>query len=267
MTSATSAAPNVATEGLYVYCVARACKGGSVLKAMGLDGNKVHVVVKDTLCAVVHNSQAQPYQSETPEVVQEWVVAHERVIRAAKETFQTVLPMAFDMIVLGGADSSAENNLRNWLGQNHDRFVCLLDKLQGKAEYGVQISWSRRLIADALIQDEPELHNLQTQTATGPKGLAYMLQQKLAKATRAALERQANRYVEQFYDRIRECVEDIRIEKLKKTDDDEQMLLNLSCLMREGSPALGAELDDISKTKGISVRFTGPWPPYSFLGK
>ena len=44
------------------------------------------------------------------------------------------------------------------------------------------------------------------------------------------------------------------------------MLLNLSCLMQEGSGDLGRVLDEIQQTKGISVRFTGPWPPYSFVG-
>jgi len=28
---------------------------------------------------------------------------------------------------------------------------------------------------------------------------------------------------------------------------------------------LGEELDEINKMQGFSVRFTGPWPPYSFV--
>ena len=43
------------------------------------------------------------------------------------------------------------------------------------------------------------------------------------------------------------------------------MLLNLSCLMGKGNPTLGNVLEEIQETEGISVRFTGPWPPYSFV--
>jgi hypothetical protein len=93
-----------------------------------------------------------------------------------------------------------------------------------------------------------------------------MLQQKLAKTVRAAMEKQADLFAQDFYARIRQCVEDVRVDNLKKVDGGKQMLLNLSCLMQEGCGDLGRVLDDIQQTKGISVRFTGPWPPYSFVG-
>ena len=44
------------------------------------------------------------------------------------------------------------------------------------------------------------------------------------------------------------------------------MLMNLSCLLaREGSKKLGGELEKIDSREGYSVRFTGPWPAYSFV--
>ena len=61
-------------------------------------------------------------------------------------------------------------------------------------------------------------------------------------------------------------MEDIRIEKVNRDADGRQMLLNLSCLMQQGSTDLGRLLDEIEKAMGVFVRFTGPWPPYSFVG-
>jgi hypothetical protein len=61
-------------------------------------------------------------------------------------------------------------------------------------------------------------------------------------------------------------VDEIRVEKTKKTDEKNQMLINLSCLVdKERSKELGEELEKINEEKGFAVRFTGPWPPYSFV--
>jgi len=46
------------------------------------------------------------------------------------------------------------------------------------------------------------------------------------------------------------------------------ILLNLSCLVAKGKvDSLGEELEKIDNMEGFSVRFTGPWPPYSFVAK
>jgi len=258
--------PDAATDkaALYIYCVARA-KSDRVLGPIGLEDKPVYTVIAGDICAIVHDCQAEPYQSDVPEIAQDWVLAHQRVVCAAEEVFGTILPMAFNMIVHGDAKDDAVSNLQTWLTEKQDKFTRLLDKLTGKGEYGIQIFWDRQLVAEALVQRDPELREMRDEALKKPKGLAYMLQQKLTKATREAVETKANLYVEDFYTRIRQCVDEIRVEKLKKTDDGEQMLLNLSCLMEKGSSALGNVLKEIQETEGISVRFTGPWPPYSFV--
>jgi len=252
-------------DGLYVYCVARG-DGHYLLGPIGLDGQSVYTAGSGGIRAVVHNCWAEPYQSEDPQVVERWVVAHQNVMRAATEAFGTVLPMAFDMIVRGSPGGGAVGALRDWLEERRSRFTQLLDRLAGKAEYGVQVLWDRQVIAAWLIESDDELHKMQNEAQDKPKGLAHLLQQKLAKTVRAAMEKQADLFAQDFYARIRRCVEDVRVDKLRKLDGGKQMLLNLSCLMQEGSSDLGRVLDDIQQTQGISVRFTGPWPPYSFVG-
>ena len=249
---------------LYVYCVARA-KSNHVLGPIGMDGRKVYTVRSSHICAVVHACQARPYQSDVPETVEGWVLAHQLVVQEATGLFGAVLPMAFNMIVRGNADGSATENLQTWLAERRDCLIRLLEKVTGKAEYGVQIFWSRQRVAEELLQNDPRLRSMRDEAVTKPKGLAYMLQQTLAKVTREAVETQAASYVEDFYTRIRQCVDEVRVDRLKKADGDEQMLLNLSCLTEKGSPALGNVLERIQETQGISVRFTGPWPAYSFV--
>jgi len=251
--------------GVYVYCVARG-DGNRLFGPIGLDGQVVYTVGNKELLAVVHNCSAQPYQSQDPQVVHGWVVAHQNVVLAATEAFGTVLPMAFDVIVRDSATAGAAGTLKTWLDQKRDRYVQLLDRVAGKAEYGVQVLWDCQAIAAWLAETDDELRKMQDEIRSKPKGLGHLLRQKLAKAMRAAMEKQADRFAQDFYSRIRPCMEDLRVEKPKKVDGNRQMLLNLSGLMRIGSCDLGRVLDEIEQSKGVTVRFTGPWPPYSFVG-
>jgi len=57
------------------------------------------------------------------------------------------------------------------------------------------------------------------------------------------------------------------VEKTKKAEPGLQMIMNLSCLVyRDRYTKLGEELGKINQMRGFAVRFTGPWPPYSFVG-
>jgi hypothetical protein len=174
--------------------------------------------------------------------------------------------MTFDMIVRGESGGGAAGALRSWLDEKRDRFARLLDRLAGKAEYGVQVLWDREQVAAGLIQSAPELRAIRDEAVGKPRGLAHLLGQKLAKAVRSAMESHADQAAQDFYARIRECVEDVRIDKPRKADGGQQMILNLSCLARDEAGELGRVLDAIQQIPAVSVRFTGPWPPYSFVG-
>ena len=265
MTMVLPLTPATETEALYVYCVARG-NAETLLGPIGLDGKWTFTVPHHGLIAVVHQCKDRPYQSSDPQVVQTWVMAHQDVIQAATEAFGAVLPMAFDRIVHGRDGVNATEALTSWLDEKRQRFDELLDRLAGKAEYGVQVSWDRGVVAAELIREDAELRALQEQAIGQPKGLAYLTQQKLVKAVRSAMEQRADQLAQDFYGRIRRSVSDVRVDPLKKADGASTMLLNVSCLMPEGSDELGSELDEIQKTTGVTVRFTGPWPPYSFVG-
>ena len=112
-------------DGLYVYCVARG-DGNHLFGPIGLDGQVVYTVGSGDIRAVVHNCQAEPYQSQDPQVVQGWVVAHQNVVlAAATEAFGTVLPMAFDMIVRGGPGQRRHRGDQGLAGRE-TRPICRL---------------------------------------------------------------------------------------------------------------------------------------------
>jgi hypothetical protein len=258
-------------DAKYLYCVADyGVRSG--LGKIGLDGKEVYTIPFLDLCAVVHNCPPEPYKSEDNETVRNWVVTHEKVVETTWERFGTVIPLGFDTIVKGGKDISPDENIINWLKQDHVNLKKKMDKIRGKAEYGVQIFWDPKFIVEEIVKADEEIGNLNQDIKSKPKGMAYMFKYKLENLLKKEMEKKADLCFKDFYARIRKCVDEIRVEKTKKIsagsigDEKNQMLMNLSCLIdKEKSERLGEELEKINKEEGFGVRFTGPWPPYSFV--
>ncbi len=252
-------------EARYIYCIT-----GDTEKItfgnIGIEDNEVYTIPCQDLCAVVHNCPAEPYKSEDKDIMQTWVMVHQKVVDIAMEKFGAVLPMGFDTIIKGEEDISSDENIKKWLMVDYENLRQKLAKFKNRAEFGVQIFWDPKVIGKKLIENNQEIKNLNEELKSKSKGLAYMYKQKLENLLKKELEVEAERYFKNFYERIKKCVDDIKVEKTKKQEDDKQMLLNLSCLLfKEKSKILGEELETINNMEGFLVRFTGPWPPYSFV--
>lgn len=255
-------------DGRYVYGIA-ACRRVLKLGKIGIDGNEVYTVPYRDLCAVVHNCPAEPYQSSDDEVVKNWVRTHQRVLDEVRERLGTVIPLGFDTILQPKGDcTSPEQVVRNWLEEDYDRLCAVMEKIEGKDEYGVQIFYDPKVIGELVAKESQEVREIREEMATKSPGMAYMYRQKLEKALKGQIEKLADEWFRDFYGRIKRLADDIVVEKTKKLDKDKVMLLNVSCLVdRRKADRLGDELEEIAKREGFSVRFTGPWPPYSFVAK
>jgi len=254
------------TQALYVYCIVPGVQEAN-LGPVGLEGSEVRSVPGAGISALVHECPARPYQSKDRAVVEQWVGAHHGVVEVAWKRFGSVLPMSFDMIVVGHDSGSACENLIDWMLEKEDVFTRQLERLASKAEYGVRISWDPKVIAAAILQSTPELQDMERAIRAKPEGLAYIERTRLERAINEQMEVRAGEYFRAFYEQISACVEDIRVGRLRKTEDGAQMLLNVSCLVEKGDHGrLGGLLDEFAEMRGMSVRFTGPWPPYSFAG-
>jgi hypothetical protein len=251
-------------EGRYLYCVADSGKKAD-LGELGLDGKEVYTIPLGNLSAVVHNCPSEPYDSEDNEVVKRWVLTHEKVVEIAWERYGAVLPFGFDTIIKGEENKSAEENIKNWLKQEYINLKGKMDKIRGKAEYGVQIFWNPKFIGNEIAKTDEEIKRLNQDIKSKSKGTAYMLKQKLENLLKKEMEEKTDLYFKDFYARVKKCVDKIKVEKTKR-DEKKPMLMNLSCLVdKKRSKELGEELEKINDLEGFAVHFTGPWPPYSFV--
>jgi ribosomal protein L12E/L44/L45/RPP1/RPP2 len=255
-------------EGRYVYGVAVGDKEVR-LGPIGIEGNEVYTIPYKDISAIVHNCSTRPYQSTNDEVVKTWVMTHESVLDAAGKVLSIVIPLGFDTILQPTNDiTSPEQVVIEWLKDDYDRLREVMKKVEGKSEYGVQISYESKSIIKHISEHSEEIRRIREEMSTKSPGMAYMYKQKLERTVKTESEQLANVWFNDFYARIKKHTDDIVVEKTKKLNDGKAMLLNLSCLVaKDKVESLGKELEVIHNMNGFSVHFSGPWPPYSFVSK
>lgn len=251
--------------GLYLYCLAQGSEEEGWGK-IGILGGEVQVIPTRGIVAVAQTCPPTPFSSEDKDILADWIRIHGEVVDRAWEKYQTVLPFSFNTIIAPADGGSARERLVTWLSAEEERFLAKLAQLGGKAEYGIQICWDPTVVATRITEKDSEVEKLRGMIACKPSGTAYLLTKQLQELIANRLEIAADAYFKDFYQRISSCAEDITVEKVKKEPPPRQMIANLSCLADEKDiRALGTQLEKIAGLPGIFVKFTGPWPPYSFV--
>ncbi len=257
----------VQTDCRYLYAIAGSDKTFQP-GWVGIEDAPVYTIASNGLSALVHVCSSQPYQSADPEIARSWLLAHQRLVEAAVEQLGDVIPAGFDTIVSGEGLLDPDEAVRTWLDAEHDALISKLDRISGKQEYGVQIFWEPKQIAARISKENESIRCLNEEIRSKPEGAAYLYRQKLATMLKAEIEKEADRHFQSFYQIIQPAVDVLQIEKIRNTSEAEahQMIMNLSCLLSpENRHRLGLELEIIDGMDGFSVKFTGPWPPYSFV--
>lgn len=232
---------------------------------IGIMGNTVYPISYKELSVLVHDCSSEPYQGDEEEV-KEWVASHAAVVDAAWAEADTVLPMSFDVIVKGNEERSAEGNVRKWLEEGYATLKAKLEELRGKVELGIQILWDPAVITQRITAENEEIKELMMEMAVKSPGIAYFYQHKIAEAVKEEMEKRAAEGYRNIYEQLRAHAIDTHINKVKRLQG-KQMIMNLSLLVeRDKVQALGEILAKV-KEEGVEVRFTGPWPPYTFAAK
>ena len=252
----------------YVYGITAGGKEVT-LGPIGIDGSEVYSVSYEDLSAIIHCCNTKPYQSTDDETIKRWVKTHQSVLDAAKEQFNIIIPLGFDTILKPGNDgTSTDQVVRDWLKNESDHFRAVINQIEGKDEYGIQISYTPSMITKYVPEPSEETIRLKNEIAKKSPGISYIYKQKLEKTIKADMARLADSWFKDFYNRIQKYSVDITVEKTRKLDKGKMMLLNLSCLVAKGKvDSLGEELEKINNMEGFFVHFSGPWLPYSFVNK
>jgi len=256
----------VLPEGRYLYCVVESGSSLAQPAMPGIDKKPVYAISYRDIAVLTHDCKPEPYNSTEERQVIDWVLHHEKVIEAAMNSYTNVLPFAFNTIVKGKQGEAAADSLIRWIETNYDRLKNKLKTVRGKKEYIVKIFLDCRVVADELMNTDPEIKALQEEVNASSKGKAFLLKGKIQTLLKHKMADYADKLFHDLYTTITHTIAEYRVDKIKPAAKDQLMLLNLSCLADVNEcEKLGEVLEPIQHLPGVTVSFSGPWPPYSFI--
>ena len=240
-------------NGRYLYCLVRLAEADAVdeFSTAGIEDEPVSVHPVGEIGAVVHTCESL-YDSDDTQTIQQWLLAHQRVVDEAGELFGTPIPFQFDTVLTGGDEALSE-----WLASAAGRLEDELDALGGHWEYRIEVT-HHESAHEEFINEDSELSALRSKAEAADSGTAYLLEKQ---------------YDKQLADRIANHVSALESLGSRQTRDvdldvsqkDHDPIARFAVLATdEGVDGLGGELDEIAAEPGVEVRFTGPWPPYTF---
>ncbi|HET7768305.1 MAG TPA: GvpL/GvpF family gas vesicle protein [Chloroflexota bacterium] len=240
--------------GIYVYNVIETDEPRSFGNiGIGGRGDEVFTIHYKGLAAVV---------SRTPIVVydptRENALAHEHVNELVIEQGFTPVPMSF------GTVFSSEDSVKEFMTDTYDALLDVLNKMQGKLEYGLKVNWNRDEVLAELEQENSELRQLKAEISSNRASSTYFARMQLGRLIEQALAEKSQSYIRDIYDNLR----DAAIASRSNRPIGDKMIMNAAFLVERDKIAIfDQKLEEIAKKyEGKLVfRQNGPWAPYNFV--
>ncbi|MCP3138757.1 GvpL/GvpF family gas vesicle protein [Pyxidicoccus xibeiensis] len=246
---ATSVKSALGDEGLleaeegpqYLYGVVRA--EGNLdfgLIGLGVPPADVRVVREGDLAALVSNTPALRVDPTRAHLL-----VHQRVTEAVLSE-HTLLPVAFGTVL------HSEAQVRALLRTAHDALSSGLTALEGKVELGLKVLYHREHLARRLELEDVELCRRDTESEAEHE-------RRLGTAVEARAERDMASLLE--------GLRPLSFATRTLAPLGERMLLNAAFLVgRDWVETFEAKVKSLAaRSDTYAFRFTGPWPPYSFV--
>lgn len=255
------------TDGRYLYCLVDTGGVADVtLAEQGVDDEPVQIVESGTVGAVVHECDGI-YDTDDPETMRSWVLAHQRVVDTAAERFGTPLPMRFDTVLEGGDDG-----VRDWVAGHQDRIREALERFAGTWEYRIHLRWDSSRYEQEVAETDDRLQEIEAERTDSDEGASFLLEkqyeQRLRELNASRRDELETTLLEAVEPVVEECIEQDAVPSSLAPSDDEgphEPVTRLAVLARgEREGELGNRLDDVVERDGVEITFTGPWPPYTF---
>ncbi|HJS94815.1 MAG TPA: GvpL/GvpF family gas vesicle protein [Solirubrobacteraceae bacterium] len=195
-----------------------------------------------------------------------WVEAtartHEAVLEAVRDQ-TTVIPMRMCTVY------RTEDGIRDMLAREAVPFRDALDRLDGKAEWGVKVFTS---LAPADESRTADAGANDSSSADDSPGAAYMERRRTDRERRQRALQMAEAAADLIHERLSAMASDAQVISLQRpevTGHSGDMILNGVYLVPDDAAeafheevrALAAELEP----NGIELYPTGPWPAYNFV--
>jgi Gas vesicle synthesis protein GvpL/GvpF len=261
----TDRGPGASDFGWYVYCVTEGGEPPVAAELTGVDpSQEVSTLAHGSLEAVVSRVPLDQFGEEELRArlsdmawLERTARRHEAVLDAVREQ-RALVPMRLCSIY------REQSGVRMMLEREREELESALDRVRGKAEWGVKVFLSDVEVADA--EDDPS-------SSGGPgMGTAYMERRRREHGER----RRAGERVEAACDAVHDRLSAVAVEgrlvppqRPEVSGHDGDMILNGVYLVADRDTERFAEtvsaLTDEVAPLGLELERTGPWPAYNFI--
>ncbi len=238
-------------SGRYLYAITDAVEHPACGK-IGINGSTVYPVSQGPIVALVSDITEKRIRPERKNLV-----AHHGVVKRLMEQ-TTVLPVAF------GTIANSPNAVLEILKENSDAFVEQLDRVRGKVEMGLRVSWDVPNIFEYFVNRYPELAELRDSVLGKQRGPSQQDKIELGRLFDRLLAQDRERHTEAVTEVLAPHCADIK----ENQPREEREVMHLACLV-ERNAKKGFEDGVFEAAKlfdnSFSFDFNGPWAPHHFV--
>jgi len=243
---------NTTLDSKYIYAVVRE-KDARAICETGLTGLHDVEIESDNLAGLAVISS--PIGSGVIRPQRKLLAAHQRVVAEIAKHWD-MLPVSFGLI----AEDDLE--LEGIIDSNTDQLADALDRVSGKVEMNLVLSWTAADIFQYLVAKHPELQEARDMIASGQASREEMIE--IGRTVESVLKSSRESHLQTLLDGLRNICSQLDQQDLKQ----DQEIARLNCLIdRDGEPKFEEALNKIAAKFNDEYAFSynGPWPPYSFV--
>jgi hypothetical protein len=230
-----------------------------------------HLLLEGDLAAIVRMVTLVPSEDgklgmglRTAQQLEAMALEHNELI-AAVHRQRTILPSKF------GCVYTQEEDLRHALRQRQESLLDQLHRLQNCDEWGVHIYAEPSLVRERLARNDPRVRRVEDELATATPGKAYMLKRQLANLLVEVTGQSLADLAHVALDNLARHAADVSVtgqpRQTAKLDEEIEILRASFLVRRPESTAYFDALQTFTEAnEGLRSEYSGPWPPYSFVG-
>ncbi len=263
------------TSAVYLYAIGRQAElrkllsGGAVPAALE-DGTSVALVTEGDLAAVVSEVPLSRFgeerfeqQLKSPAWAADKLMRHEKLAEYFSSKM-CVVPLHF------GVMYSTPERIREMLAARKERMIQILDRLNGREEWGLNIHADRETLFEHMTELSPKLAEMQKRAKASSPGQAYLLGRKLEGLKAAESKTEIKRVALEIRNALAAESTDVkdlpvREHELKQTP---AVVGKLSFLVDRKKLKIFQKTAEKEAAQfagfGFGLELTGPWPPYNF---
>ena len=236
----------------YIYAIVRVADADSI-QAAGLQGLFDEAVRVDRLDQLAVVSSAIDVESIRPR--RQLLSAHQNVVAEISKHWD-LLPVSFGLIAANEAE------LISIISSNTDELQQALDRVSGKVEMNLVLSWAVDNVFQYLVGKHPEMQAARDRIASGEASRDEMIE--LGRQFDLLLKSERSSHAEALTTALAHQCDAIEQQDPKS----ETEVVRLQCLIpRDGESRFTSALHEAAAKfdDDYAFAFNGPWPPYSFV--